>query len=60
MSGAARRRYTNDKSYANTVSSTSSVGLPRVGLSDGGESLWKFRRNSKAKSNMGVFHEVSR
>jgi len=28
-------------------------------LCDGGDFLWKFRRNSKAKSNMGVFHEVS-
>lgn len=58
----------NDKSYTNTssrcVTSTSfSVALPRVAsvsLCDSGESLWKFRRNSKAKSNMGVFHEVSR
>lgn len=51
----------DDKSYTNTSSSPSShfLGRPRCqrrSLCDGGDFLWKFRRNSKAKSNMGVFH----
>jgi len=43
--------------------SPSFLGRPRCqcrSLCDGGDFLWKFRRNSKAKSNKGVFHEVSR